>query len=143
MVGLLAGVYGYLDRIDPSWRRAEATLLRAEALLRQAGFVKNLSAEHTSYRLPATLAESAQRRAAVARAVDALRAAGYGVTCPTRAPGLLPAAGQQVVLGAPTAAVRREAALANTPSAGPAGDQRVAPGVPAPAVVAPPGVHRR
>ncbi|MFJ1931645.1 hypothetical protein ACIPLC_15585 [Kitasatospora sp. NPDC086801] len=143
VVGLLAGVYGFLDRIDPGWRRAEATLLRAEALLRQAGFVKNFSTEHTSYRLPATLAESAQRRAAVARAVDALRAEGYGVTRTTRSPGRLPAAGKPVVLGAPTAAVRHEAALTSTPSAGPVGEQRAAPAGPAPAAAAPPGVHRR
>ncbi|MFE2109756.1 hypothetical protein ACFXAF_28370 [Kitasatospora sp. NPDC059463] len=140
---LLAGVYGYLDRIDPGWQRAEATLLRAETLLRQAGFVKNLSTERTSYRLPATLAEPTQRRAAVARAVDGLRAEGYGVTCPTRHRGLQPAAGQPVVLGAPAGAVRREAALASTPSAVPVGEHRAAPTGPAPAVAVLPVSHRR
>ncbi|MGK4581705.1 hypothetical protein [Kitasatospora sp. HPMI-4] len=98
---LLVGVYGYLDHIDPGWQGAETTLLRAEELLRQAGFIKNPSAERTSYRLPVALAEPAQRRAAVARAVDGLRAEGYGVTCPTPHLDPQPAVGQPVVLAGP------------------------------------------
>ncbi|WP_030459374.1 hypothetical protein [Kitasatospora sp. NRRL B-11411] len=81
---LLACIDEHLDRRGvPSEQEVRERLVRAESLLHRAGFVPTIQNGVVCHRLPAAMLGPAERRVAVTRAADYLRAEGFGVNCPT------------------------------------------------------------
>ncbi|MEE1786903.1 hypothetical protein PUR71_28950 [Streptomyces sp. SP17BM10] len=81
---MLACIDDHLDqRGVPSQQDVRDRLVRAESLLHRAGFIPVVRyGRETYHRLPAAMVDSAERRTAVTRAVDYLRAESFGVNCP-------------------------------------------------------------
>ncbi|MGA5704560.1 hypothetical protein [Peterkaempfera bronchialis] len=80
---MLAAVYARLEQLGvPGRERLLAAQARAEAVLREAGFVALPSDRDIPFRLPAGKTGLAERSAAVTRAVHYLKAEGFGCACP-------------------------------------------------------------
>ncbi|MFC8720645.1 hypothetical protein [Kitasatospora sp. NPDC057198] len=80
---LLTCINEHLDRRGvPSEQEARERLVRAESLLHRAGFVPTTQNGVACHRLPAAMLDPAERRTAVTRAADYLRAEGFGVNYP-------------------------------------------------------------
>ncbi|MFD7734205.1 hypothetical protein ACFV6F_27965 [Kitasatospora phosalacinea] len=81
---LLACLNDHLDqRGVPSEQEVRKRLARADSLLHRAGFVPTSQNGVACHRLPAAMLDPDERRTAVTRAADYLRAEGFGVDCPT------------------------------------------------------------
>ncbi|MFF4927074.1 hypothetical protein ACFY4B_41490 [Kitasatospora sp. NPDC001261] len=80
---LLAAVDEYLDGLGvPSRQQVQAVRAGAESALHRAGFIPVVRVHETHHRLPVAMVDPGERRSAVTRAVDHLRATGYRFTCP-------------------------------------------------------------
>ncbi|RKE22017.1 hypothetical protein [Streptomyces sp. TLI_171] len=80
---LLACINEHLDRRGvPSKQEVQERLVRAESLLHRAGFVPTVHNGVACHRLPAAMLDPGERRTAVTRAADYLRAEGFGVNYP-------------------------------------------------------------
>ncbi|MFD7737660.1 hypothetical protein [Streptomyces sp. MJM8645] len=80
---LLASVDKHLDGLGvPSREQVQAARAGAESALHRAGFIPVVRIHETHHRLPAAMVDPGERRVAVTRAVDYLRAEGYRFTCP-------------------------------------------------------------
>ncbi|WP_441245291.1 hypothetical protein [Kitasatospora sp. McL0602] len=80
---LLARVDARLDELGVATReQAAAVQQRAESLLHRAGFVPVVRFRDSYHRLPAAMADSGERQAALGRALDLLRDEGYGYAFP-------------------------------------------------------------
>ncbi|MGW3179554.1 hypothetical protein ACWDD9_09850 [Kitasatospora sp. NPDC001119] len=80
---LLAAVDEHLDGLGvPSRQQVQAVREGAESALHRAGFIPVVRIHETHHRLPAAMVDPGERRVTVTRAVDFLRSADYGFTCP-------------------------------------------------------------
>ncbi|MFJ4184221.1 hypothetical protein [Kitasatospora sp. NPDC089509] len=102
---LLAAVDEHLDGLAVASRQqVQAVRAGAESALHRAGFVPVVRLHETHHRLPAAMVDPGERKATVTRAVDYLRAIGYGFTCPAdlidhRLPPTLPPSRSLVQVG--------------------------------------------
>ncbi|MET8539907.1 hypothetical protein ABZW03_04515 [Kitasatospora sp. NPDC004799] len=79
-----AALDAHLDRRGvPTEQDVQDQRKRAESLLHRAGFVPvTTGSQQTHHRLPSAMTDLAERRVAVTRAIDYLRAEGFAYDCP-------------------------------------------------------------
>jgi hypothetical protein len=80
---MLATVYGRLEQLGvPGREQLLAAQTRAEAILSESGFVERNTDRDIRFQLPPGMTGLIDRGAAVTRAVNSLRTAGFGYACP-------------------------------------------------------------